>query len=139
MMKQIRSIVGLAILLAAVSAYAEIQQTIQVKVAFPFVAGGKMFPAADYRVRIEQPTGLVTLTAPGIHSATLLTNTNQRIEGGDERTNLVFERHGDSWVLSQVTYDGTAQLLHVDKMGKELPSPTPSGSAMNVTSSPDGN
>lgn len=139
MMKQIRSMLGLAILLAAVSAYAEIQQTIQVKVAFPFVAGGKMFPAADYRIRIVQPTGLVTLSAPGVQSATMLTNKNERLEGGDDKTYLVFERHGDSWVLSQVTYDGTAQVLHLHRMGKESPMSKPPFAVMDVTSSLNGN
>jgi len=125
MIKQIKSIVGLAILLAAVSAYAQIEQTVQVKVPFPFVAAGKVFPAADYRIRIVQPTGLVTLTSPGIKSATMLTNKNERQEGGDDKTYLQFQRYGESWVLSQVNYDGTAQLLHVGKEERELPMSQP--------------
>src|SRR5271163_96104 len=121
MQKQIRSIVGLALLLAAVSAYAQIEHTIQVKIEFPFVAAGKMFPAADYRIQIIQPTGLVTLTSPGIQSATMLTNKNERQEGGDDKTYLQFQRYGESWVLSQVNYDGTAQVLHLGKAQRELP------------------
>jgi hypothetical protein len=119
MTRHIRHFLGLALLLAAISASAQITHTIEVKVPFPFVAAGKSWPAAGYRVKIDKRMGLVTLTSPGITEATMLTSKDDRpAEGG--KTYLRFRHYGEHWVLQEVTLDGTAQLLNPTKLEREI-------------------
>jgi hypothetical protein len=138
MKNYIRSLVslfGLVLLAAAVSAHAQITETIQVKVPFPFVAAGKAWPAAEYKIKITQPTGLLTLSAANVGPAIVMSNTNEHpgMEGG--KTYLKFERYGDSWVLEEVAYDGTEQVLHRSKIEQRLAQLQTSGEQTLMASS----
>ena len=120
MKKHIAALFGFAALLAAASAHAQITETIQVKVPFSSVAAGKSWPAADYTVRISQPTGLVTLSAATVPPATMLTNRDEHPGMENGKSYLKFELYGNSWVLEEVSYDGTEQVLHRSKIEKQL-------------------
>jgi hypothetical protein len=111
MKKYFQGILGAALLLAAVSAAAQINETVAVKVPFSFVADGTTWPAADYRIRITQPVGLVTLTTPGRKQASFVTNTDQHPGALAGRTYVAFERFSDRWILKEVAYQGTEQRL----------------------------
>jgi hypothetical protein len=117
MTKQIRNLIGVTLLLAAVSASAQSANVVRVKIPFPFVTAGKNWPAADYRVQIRTDNGALTLSSPGIGSATLLTNLDER--PGDRRTYLQFERGGDRWFLQEVTLDGMSHVLPTGELTKE--------------------
>ena len=117
MTKQIRSLIGVAMLLAAVSAFAQTTRTIRMKVPFPFVTAGKSWPAGDYRMQIRTDNSTVTLNSPGMASATVLTTTDDR--SGEERTYLRFQRYADHWVLQEVTLDGTAYVLTSGELKSE--------------------
>jgi hypothetical protein len=138
MKKHIAGLFGFALLLAAASAHAQITETIQVKVPFPFVAAGKAFPAADYKIRITQPTGLVTLSAANVGPAIGMSSKNEvpGMEGG--KSCLKFERYGDRWVLEEVTSDGTEQVLHMSKVEWELAQVKPSGHQTLMASNASG-
>jgi hypothetical protein len=138
MKKHIAALFGFALLLAAASAHAQITETIQVKVPFSFVAAGRAFPAANYQVRISQPTGLVTLSAANVGLAMMLSNKNEHpgMEGG--KSYLKFERYGDSWVLEEVTYDGTEQVVHRSKIEQQLAQLKPSGEQLLMASNISG-
>jgi hypothetical protein len=118
MTNQIRSLFGLALLLVAVSATAQAANVVRVKVPFPFVAAGKSWPAAEYSVQIRVDNGALTLSSPGIGSATFLAGIDAR--PGDGRSYLVFQRSGDRWFLQEVTLDGTAHILPAGDLEKEL-------------------
>jgi hypothetical protein len=124
MMKQLRSLIGVALLLTAVSAFAQTTHAIRVKVPFPFVTAGKSWPAGDYRVQIRTENSTVTLNSSGMASATVLTNTDDR--SGVRRTYLRFQRYADHWVLQEVTLDGTAQVLTSVELESELAKLKPS-------------
>ena len=115
MTKQIRYFIGLALLLAAVSASAQTTHILEVKVPFPFVTAGKSWPAADYRVEVKPVAGMLTLSAPGLVPTIMLTNHDDR--PGERPPYLRFQRSGDFWILEEVTLDGTAQVL---RTGSEL-------------------
>jgi hypothetical protein len=132
MTKQIRHFVGLALLLAAISASAQITHTIEVKVPFSFIAAGKNWPAADYRVKIDKHTGFVTLTTAGIAPATVLTNKDDR-PGEAGQTYLRFRRYGERWVLQEVTQDGTAQLLNMGKLERQVAKLNSPGQVTTIT------
>ncbi len=118
MTKQLGHLIGVALLLAAVSASAQTTNLIRVKVPFPFVTAGKLWPAADYSVQIRTENGTVTLSSPGITSAIVLTTTEER--PGERRTLLQFQRSGDRWFLQEVTLDGTGHVLPASELREEL-------------------
>jgi hypothetical protein len=126
MAKQIRNLVGLALLLATISASAQITHTIGVTVPFSFVAAGKNWTAGDYKVKINKHTGIVTLSSEGIASATLLTDQDER-PGEVSRSYLRFGRYGDRWILREVMLECTAQILNSRILEKELTKLKPSG------------
>ena len=118
MTKQIRNLIGVALLLAAVSASAQTANVIRVKVPFPFVTAGKSWPSADYSVRIRTDNGILILSSSGIGSATMLTNPDER--PGERRTYLQFQRSGDRWFLQEVTVEGRAHIVPTGELEKEL-------------------
>ncbi|MGB8258860.1 MAG: hypothetical protein WCE75_00850 [Terracidiphilus sp.] len=122
MKNRIASFIGLALLLAAVSAPAQVTQTVQVKVAFPFVVAGMTMPPATYRIQIVRSSGseLVTLLTPaGVALATLQASSDDR-PGEAGRNYLRFQRAGESWILQGVTANGKAKLLTMAKSESEL-------------------
>lgn len=118
MTKQIRNLIGVALLLAAISACAQSSNAMRVKVPFPFVTAGKSWPAADYSVQVRTDNGLLTLSSPGIASATVLTTVGA--SSGEGRAFLRFQRSGDRWVLQAVSLDGNTHVLPMGELEKEL-------------------
>jgi len=118
MTKQISNLMRLAPLLAVISTYAHAEDAIQVKVPFPFVTAGKTLPAADYRVQFRRDNGTVTLSAPGIASATMLTNAGQRPRVN--HPSLQFRRSGDQWVLQGINLDDMTQVVTTGGSKKEV-------------------
>ena len=118
MTNQIRSHFGLALLLSVVSATAQAANGVRVKVPFPFVTAGKSWPAAEYSVQIRADNRTLTLSSPGIGSATILADIAAR--PGEGRTYLTFQRSGDRWILQEVTLDGTAHILPTGEVEKAL-------------------
>jgi len=135
MTKQITNLVGIALLLAAASAFAQSADEIRAAVPFPFVTAGKSLPAADYWVHVNRENGTLTLSSPGIPSVTMLTSSDQRAE--DERSCLRFRRLGDHWILKEVSFNGTAQVLPLDKLEKDPINVEPSSQVPVVVSIPD--
>ena len=118
MTKQLGSLIGVALLLAAVSASAQTTNIIRVKVPFPFVTAGKLWPAADYSVQIRTENGTVTLSSQDITSAIILTTIDER--PGEGRTFLQFQRTGDRWFLHEVTLNGTGHVFPASELEKDL-------------------
>jgi hypothetical protein len=124
MTKPIKYLMGMALLLAAVSASAQATRPILVNVPFPFVTAGKNWPAGDYKVEVRRDFGILTLSSPGVTSATMLTIPDQR--SGGKHAYLQFQCSGDEWVLQEVVLDGTAQILPASASQKEQAQPLPS-------------
>jgi hypothetical protein len=124
MTKQIKYLMGMALLLAAVSASPQATRPILVNVPFPFVTAGKNWPAGDYRVEVRRNFGILTLSSPGITSATMLTIPHQQSGGKDAY--LQFHCSGDAWVLQEVVLDGIARILPASGSEKEQAQLVPS-------------
>jgi hypothetical protein len=134
MKKYFQGILGAALLLAAVSASAQINETVTAKVPFSFVAAGKTWPAAEYRIQISQPVGLVTITSSGLKQASFVTNTDQHPGAFSGRTYIAFEKFNDRWILKEVAYQGTEQRLISGARDKGVESPnTTAGHRVVVT------
>jgi hypothetical protein len=82
------------------------------------VTAGKSWPAAEYSVQIRADNRTLTLSSPGIGSATILADIAAR--PGEGRTYLTFQRSGDRWILQEVTLDGTAHILPTGEVEKAL-------------------
>ena len=126
MKKHIAGLFGFALLLAAASAHAQITDTVRVIVPFPFAVAERTMPAADYSVKITQDTGLIILSSPA-RTAIVLSKTNEHPAKKSGNSYLTFEHYGDSWVLEQVTYNGTEQVLSRSKIERQLAQLKPSG------------
>ena len=113
MTKQIRNIAGLAILLTAISAGAQVVHQIAITVPFPFIAAGKPCPAGEYRVGLDMGNGLVTLTTQRVRQATLLTRGSEPLR--DDRSYARFRLVGDQWFLQQVAVTGQASSVALPK------------------------
>lgn|SRR5262249_28063514 len=113
MSKYIRSLVGVAVLLTAISAVAQSAHEAIAAVPFPFVAGGQLCPAGEYRVAIDKTNDLVTFTQQGRREALAL-----GIGGGssvDSRTYLRFRRVGERWFLQNIAVGGVIEDLALPK------------------------
>jgi hypothetical protein len=117
MTKPIKYLMGMALLLAAVSASAQATRPLLVNVPFPFLTAGKNWPAGDYGVQVWRDFGVLTLSSPGVTSATMLTIPDQR--SGGKHAYLQFQCSGDEWVLREVVLDGTARILPASESEKE--------------------
>jgi len=117
MTKPIKYLMGMALLLAAVSASAQATRPILVNLPFPFVTTGKNWPAGDYKVEVRRDFGILTLSSPGVTSATMLTIPDQR--SGGKPAYLQFQCSGEEWVLQEVVLDGTARILPASESEKK--------------------
>lgn len=118
MTNRIASLIGLA-LLAAVSASAQIMNTVQVNVPFSFVAAGKTWDAGTYKMDVRPDTGLTVLYSSKSGSRTLLTQTSQPNNIGNETT-VRFQRYGGQWVLRAIVLGGTQAVVLPGKIEQEL-------------------
>lgn len=118
MTKRLGSLIGVAMLLATVSASAQTANIIRVKVPFPFVTAGKLWPAAEYSVQIQEENGTVSLSSHGTTRATILTTIDER--PGEGPAFLQFQRSGNRWFLHEVTLDGMGHVFPVSGLEKAL-------------------
>ena len=117
MAKSIRNLIGMSLLLAAVSASAQVRHTIRITVPFPFVTAEKSWPAADYQVEVTPENGIVTLRSDDATPATMLTTPDDR--SGNGKAQLRFQCSSDQWVLKEVVLDGTGRILPMGRLEKE--------------------
>jgi len=93
MTKQIKCLMEMALLPAAVSASAQATRPILVNLPFPFVTAGKKWPAGDYGLEVWRDFGVLTLSTPGVTS-TMLTISDQR--SGGMQAYVQFQCSGDA-------------------------------------------
>jgi len=104
MRKHIRSIVGAAMLLTALSANAQLINRAHVNVPFSFAMGGTTAPAGNYLVSLSEARDRVTISN-GI-SAPLVLLTTRGPQLTETRSHVAFRRSGGQWILKEVTVAG---------------------------------
>jgi len=118
MTTRIRAFAGLAVLLTAITASAQIAQQARVTVPFSFVAGGTSSAAGDYTVSFNRDRNVVTLTGNG--SKRIMFFTISAWPSLDGRTYMRFHHYGEHWFLERVAINGVAQEVPIDKRVKEV-------------------
>jgi hypothetical protein len=116
MKKLIRNLIQVALLVAAVSAFAQDSRATRVKVPFPFVAMGKNWPAGDYKLQLSAEHRSLTLNSPTGRIAAVLTTPQRYVDG----SYLRFHRFGEQWVLQEVALGGKLQTLLSGKNDRAL-------------------
>jgi len=83
------------------AAHALSQQVAKVRIPFAFYADGKMLPAGTYAIGLDLETNLLSFTDRSNDHMRFVAG-GYRADDGSSRPQLVFDRVGDSYVLSEV-------------------------------------
>ena len=112
MKKQLFALLGLGLLFATASAYA---QTVALKanVPFNFIVSGNTLPAGEYNIQSLSTIERVLVIRGSDKSQMVMANSCASAKPSDT-TKLVFHRYGDSYFLSQIWTAGNSS-------GAELP------------------
>ena len=115
---RIRTFAGLAMLLTAITASAQIAQQARVTVPFSFVAGGTSSAPGDYTVSFNRDRNVVTLTSNS--SKPIMFLTISAWPSPDGRSYLRFHHYGEQWFLERIAINGVAQEVPIDKRVKQV-------------------
>jgi hypothetical protein len=132
MTRRIRSFAGLAVLLTAMAASAQIAQQARVTVPFSVGAGGTSSPAGDYKVSFNRDRNLLTLISNS--SKPIMFLTISAWPSPDGRSYLRFHHYGERWFLERVAINGVAQEVPIDKRVKEVFTASTQGTGGPVSS-----
>ncbi len=102
MKKQLFALVGLGLLLATVSAYAQ-TGVVKANIPFNFIVDKANLPAGEYVVQSVSSSGKAVMIQSSDRKYTkmLLPNTCVSLKGA-EKTKMVFHRYGDRYFLAQI-------------------------------------
>ena len=105
----VRSIViaGGVVLLAGVqNAGAQIIDTVEFTTSFPFTAGNAKLPAGTYSIRPDEDNPQI-LELTGAHTSALIQAQNTDAAKRSDKTDVVFKRFGDGYVLKNIWVEGS--------------------------------
>lgn len=111
-MKKLFSVVGIGsvlILLVAAVAQAQMPGTaIRASIPFDFIVRGRTLPAGHYEIRRvgDEPTGLLIRNIDDKHDHALFETETVYMRGVSGKNELVFNRYGDTYYLSEVETAG---------------------------------
>ena len=109
MKSSIRSIgmAGVVLLLAgAQNAGAQIVDTVEFTTTFPFTAGNATLPAGSYSIRPDDDNPQI-LQLTGAHASALIQAQTTEAQKPSDKTDVVFKRFGDGYVLKNVWVEGS--------------------------------
>jgi hypothetical protein len=126
--KGTRMLLTIVLLLGAVSVYskAEIVPFIRVSIPFDFTVGDQTLPAGDYTISdsdLRPQTVIWLQSTDGKHVAVVRTHPNYALQPS-ARTQLIFQRSGSDYFLSQIWTLGNSSghEVQLSKRAKELAS-----------------
>ena len=135
-MKTIRTLLTIAVLLGAVSAYvhAETQPLMTASIPFSFTIGDQSFPAGDYTistVQVQARDVILLRSSDGQRASFAPTHPSYLI-GPSAQTKLIFQHYGSTYFLSQIWTQGLSygRELVLPDHAKEL---AHNGSTRDVT------
>ena len=134
-MKTIRTLLTIALLAGAVSAYAQAQfgPPLRISVPFSFTVENQSFPAGNYvisSIQMESRDVIQLRSADSKHATFVRTHPTYEVNRA-AHTELIFEHYGTMYFLRQIRTQGdaTGRELLLSNSGKEL---AQNGSASNI-------
>ena len=113
MKKQLLALLGLGLLFATASAYAQ-TAALKANIPFNFVVTGKSLPAGEYTIQsLSTSERMLVIRGPEKSANMAMANACESARPSD-KTKLVFHRYGDRYFLSQIWTAGNSS-------GAELP------------------
>jgi hypothetical protein len=118
------TMLNLLLILTAVSASAQFQQSKVAKIPFSFIVGGRTLPAGEYTVkpnRRDHDDVWLVQSGDG-HASALFTTMSVRSIEVQEKSKLVFHKYGDRYFLSQIWSlgDSSGRELLMHRLEREL-------------------
>ncbi len=121
MKNQLFALIGLGLLLATASAYAQ-TGVVKANVPFNFIVEKTQLPAGEYMIQ--------SLSVAGSSRATMIESPDQKLvkvllpnacesTQAPEKTKLVFHRYGDQYFLSQIWIAGNDRGRELPRSGRE--------------------
>ena len=113
MKKQLFALLGLGLLFATASAYAQ-TAALKANIPFNFVVAAKSLPAGEYTIQSLSMHERVLTIRGADKSANMIMVSSCESAKPSDKTKLVFHRYGDRYFLSQIWTAGNSS-------GAELP------------------
>jgi len=113
MKKQLFALLGLGLLFATASAYAQ-TAALKANIPFNFVVTGKSLPAGEYAIQSLSTSERVLVIRGSDKSANMVMVSPCESAKPSDKTKLIFHRYGDCYFLSQIWTAGNSS-------GAELP------------------
>ena len=118
MKKQLFMLLGLGVLLATASAYAQ-TTNLKADVPFKFVVAGRTLPSGEYMIRSARSIDhALIISAAGQKPGIFLANSCRSLKS--VKTKLVFSRYGDQYFLSQIWMAGNEAGYQLPKSRREV-------------------
>jgi hypothetical protein len=118
---------GILVLAGVQHASAQVTNTVEFTTSFPFTVGYATLPAGRYTIRPDDDNPeILELTGP--HGSVLFQTRNTQANAPSSKTEVVFKRYGDGYVLKDIWVEGSnsgAETTavegerHVKKQGSE--------------------
>ena len=99
-------VLGVAVLMAATSASAQVW--IEADIPFDFTAGKTLMPAGEYRLEHDRINGLLFIRSKDRPVPAFVSTFVAQAGDTMETSQVVFNRYGDSYFLSQVWSPGSS-------------------------------
>lgn len=122
MKKQLFALIGLGLLLATTSAYAQ-SINLKANVPFNFVAPAGTLPSGEYTLRsVGGIDNAISISGEGQKSSIFLATPCLSLKSsqGAGRTKLVFSRYGDQYFLSEIWMQGRTVGHKLPKTRREV-------------------
>jgi hypothetical protein len=113
MKKQLFALLGLGLLFATASAYAQ-TAALKANIPFNFIVAGNTLPAGEYTIQSLSVNARVLTIRGADNSANMVMANSCESARPSDNTKLVFHRYGDRYFLSQIWTAGNSS-------GAELP------------------
>lgn len=102
----ISAAVGILLLAGVQQASAQIDTSVEFTTSFPFTVGNTKVPAGTYSLRQDEDNPQI-LELSGGRTAVLFEADNPRARQTPAKSEIVFNRYGDSYVLKDVWVEGS--------------------------------
>jgi hypothetical protein len=99
---------GILVLAGVQNASAQITDTVEFTTSFPFTVGYASVPAGSYTIRPDSDNPEI-LELTGAHTAVLFQTKNAEAREMPSKTEVVFKRYGNGYVLKDIWVEGSTQ------------------------------